>query len=167
MKITATAAAAQFTITNEQGEVVASYSIENATFSTDISGLLKCVSDAAHLFKQLDATHNAPEPKAETPASHGRVGFLDRPREVQALIDAVRMFRESLPSDQSDVQHDVVMESYNTMREVREDASAVNVAEMVKNAKELRAAFCEVADKLTPRAIRNSAKLADALAAFN
>lgn len=58
MKIIARAVQASFTITADDGTEIMALSYENASFSCDLATGLKAISDLAHQFKALDATHN-------------------------------------------------------------------------------------------------------------
>lgn len=58
MKITAKAQAVSFVVTGANDEVLFSHTAENVETSGDLAALLTNFSSLAHLFKQLDATHN-------------------------------------------------------------------------------------------------------------
>jgi hypothetical protein len=166
MKITARAVQASFTVTDEAGNTVAEYSVENMNFVTDISGLLKCVSQAAHLFKQLDASHNV-DVTVNTQGERERIGPFERPRAVQKLLDACIDFQTATQMRVlADTQHDCCMELYAASKLVRRDASVENVAELVKAARGYCTSFCEVGDKLSAREIRYSTKLLEAINAI-
>jgi hypothetical protein len=168
MKITARAVQALFTVTDEAGNTVAEYSVENMNFVTDISGLLKCVSQASHLFKQLDASHNVDVDVAvNTQGERERIGPFERSRAVQKLLDACSDFQTATQMRVlADTQHDCCMELYAASKLVRRDASVENVAELVKAARGYCTSFCEVGDKLSPREIRYSTKLLEAINAI-
>jgi hypothetical protein len=87
MKLTFTAVALSFSVADEAGNVIASHSAENVESTLDVRALLTNISDLAHLFNKLDATHNTRHTESvdsvtEVPLSEGHSVY------VQALIDA-------------------------------------------------------------------------------
>lgn len=150
MKITARAVQASLTITDEAGNTVAEYSVENMSFVTDISGLLRCVSQAAHVFKALDAEHNVaqhvPAQPVQQPARSTRIGTLERSPQVQELIDAVRRFKSRTSGvgvDLTTEQHDGYMALADALHNACDDASAGYVAVLAERAREYAGMFTD------------------------
>lgn len=144
MKITARAVQASFTVTDEAGNTVAEYTVENMSFTTDISGLLKCVSQAAHVFKALDAEHSVQSQPAPAAPSHAYVGLRDRSPQVQELIAAVRRFKSrtnGIGVELSTEQHDAYMALADALSNVCDDASEANVAVLAERAREYAGMF--------------------------
>lgn len=95
MKFTAKATTVEFTVTGEDGAVVTSYTAENVNMTLDSAALLTNLSSLAHLFKQLDASHNVrsePAPEAEQPVTL-RSAVDSRPA---ALVPRMEMFYDSI-----------------------------------------------------------------------
>lgn len=145
MKITVRAVQASFDITDEAGNSVASYSVENSTFITDIPGLLKAVSGLAHLFKQLDATHR--EQPVPVPAAPSRpITYRDRSPQVQELIEAVRRFKtrtNGISVELSTEQHDGYMALADALTNVVDDASEHNVKMLADRARDYAGMFAD------------------------
>lgn len=149
MKITVRAAQASFDITDEAGNSVASYSVENSTFITDIPGLLKAVSGLAHLFKQLDATHReqpAPVPEPVPAAPSRPITYRDRSPQVQELIEAVRRFKtrtNGISVELSTEQHDGFMALADALTNAGDDASEHNVKMLADRARDYAGMFAD------------------------
>lgn len=99
MRIITTAAAASIQILADDGTQVLAYSVENTKFDLDLATGIKAFSGLAHLFKQLNATHNVQSEREPEVGSHNnrrRTAALNELiDDAQRLLDASAKARDN------------------------------------------------------------------------
>lgn len=98
MKLTFTAVALSFSVADEAGNIIAAHSAENVESTLDVRALLNNVSSLAHLFKQLDATHEPLRATREMPVADAPITDAATP-ELLALVDKARALCNIIATD--------------------------------------------------------------------